>query len=381
MIHRKFTNRLMLGLAAAAVALQGAAAHACMPVTPSPEARVSVVDESAVIVWDAKTKTQHFIRRATFETKAKDLGFLVPSPSQPELAEASDAAFHTLTVAIAPRVVEQERKVWQLGSLFFGRRISNTFNSAGNSMTDGFAAGAAAPDVEVLHRQQVGSYDATVLAATNAEALNKWLKQHGYISSPELAEWVEPYVKQGWKITAFKISNKDDEVQISTTTVRMSFKADRPFFPYREPASQREKPKSGAFAPRSLRVFFISNERVTGALDEKATNVPWPGKTEWAGKLPDSARTELLDSLKLKPEQLPTGTTLTAFEDRSTPRPGTVDVFFSRASDQNAVEPPPIIEYRDVPRIIPIEGILLLMFIVYVGWTVFLRGRLERRLA
>jgi hypothetical protein len=235
-------------------------------------------------------------------------------------------------------------------------------------MSDGFAAGARA-DVEVLDRQQIGDYDATVLAATNAEALNKWLKQHGYISSPELTEWVKPYVRQGWKITAFKISNKNDEGEVSTTTVRMSFEADRPFFPYREPASQRQKPESGEFSPRSLRVFFISNERVSGALDEAATNVEWPGKTEWAGKLLDQPRADLLNSLKLKPDQLPTSATLTAFEDRSTPRPGTADVFFSRASDQGKVEPPPIIEYRDVPTIIPIEGFILLGIVLYMAAT------------
>src|SRR4051794_2669758 len=58
--------------------------------------KVRVASESAIIVWDAAGKTQHFIRRARFETKARDFGFLVPTPTRPELAEASDGAFDLL---------------------------------------------------------------------------------------------------------------------------------------------------------------------------------------------------------------------------------------------------------------------------------------------
>jgi hypothetical protein len=54
-----------------------------------------------------------------------------------------------------------------------------------------------------------------------------------------------------------------------------------------------------------------------------------------------------------------------------------VDVFFSPAADQSTVEPPPIIEYRDVPSIIPIEGLIVLGGVLFMGWT-FVKGRRER---
>jgi hypothetical protein len=64
--------------------------------------RVEIADESAIIIWDASTKTEHFIRRASFTTPADDFGFLVPTPTKPALAEASDSAFSYLERLTAP---------------------------------------------------------------------------------------------------------------------------------------------------------------------------------------------------------------------------------------------------------------------------------------
>src|SRR5437879_4070273 len=60
---------------------------------PHPGDYVGIANETALIIWDAESETQHFIRRATFDTKAKDFGFLVPTPSKPELDEAHDYTF------------------------------------------------------------------------------------------------------------------------------------------------------------------------------------------------------------------------------------------------------------------------------------------------
>lgn len=49
----------------------------------------SIADESAIIVWDASTQTEHFIRRASINVRAADFGFLVPTPALPALAGAA----------------------------------------------------------------------------------------------------------------------------------------------------------------------------------------------------------------------------------------------------------------------------------------------------
>ena len=48
---------------------------------PHPDERVDVAYEEALIVWDDAAKTEHFVRRATFEGTAYDFGFLVPTPN------------------------------------------------------------------------------------------------------------------------------------------------------------------------------------------------------------------------------------------------------------------------------------------------------------
>lgn len=216
-------------LAAIALVASPRPARACAPAPHAGES-VRIFEEEALIVWDAKTKTQHFIRRAAFDTQAKDFGFLVPTPEKPELAEADDSVFFRLAQAIAPKVEWKVEHPLELGSWLFGM------------MLRGAKSEAAIASVDVLAVARVAGFDAVVLRANDADAMAGWLEKHGYEFGPDLRDWLDPYVKASWKITAFKIA-KDASgrtlPELGTEAVRMSFKAEQPYFPYREPASQR----------------------------------------------------------------------------------------------------------------------------------------------
>ncbi len=71
---------------------------ACAPAPPSGKPVVNA-DQTVIIIWDATNKTQHFIRKASFKSEADDFGFLIPSPSQPELAESDNSEFVNLAEA------------------------------------------------------------------------------------------------------------------------------------------------------------------------------------------------------------------------------------------------------------------------------------------
>jgi hypothetical protein len=295
---------------------------ACSVASPANKP-VEIADESAIIVWDSASSTQHFIRRATFKSAADDFGFLVPTPTKPELAEVDDAAFKELARITAPKVVKQPRP-----------------SGGGCSIGCSNAAapkGSAAPNaVEVLGTAHVAGYDAVVLQADNADALAKWLREHGYEFSDALKSWADEYIKLKWKITAFKLSKKGAESSVvSSSAVRMTFKTDKPFFPYREPAT------SGKPGPRLLRVYFVSTERVAGTLGDS----PWPGKTVWSKQLSKDDHEKVASQLKLPQGTEPSAWWLTEFEDHSSPRPGTADVYFNRAADQAPVEREPHIQY------------------------------------
>jgi hypothetical protein len=240
---------------------------------------------------------------------------------------------------------------------------------------------APPPRVEILEEKRVGAFDTAVLKVNDAQALSgwlKWLKKWEYDFSPELIAWVEPYVKQGWIITAFKIANDNpDTKRVASTAVRMTFQTEKPFYPYREPEDQRPASKEisprplgrdsttpvkqadGSFvaphhlpaikgiSPRLLRVFFLGDKRVRGTLGDK--DKLWPGKVVWANKVSAADREKLLEVLKLPQDTPPANWHLTEFEDHSTPRPGTDDVFFGPSDDQEAVERPPSIKFVSRP--------------------------------
>jgi hypothetical protein len=184
--------------------------------------------------------------------------------------------------------------------------------------------------VHVLEEQRVAGYDPVVLEADSASALKDWLAGHGYATRPDLAAWLGPYVKAGWKITAFKIARDATRQEIATSAVRMSFATDRPFFPYSEPADQRDAERQGG-GGRLLRVFFVADSRYAGRLGDAEP---------WAGPLDAAAGQGLADRLNLAITVWPRW--LTVFEDRASPRAGTADVSFVPSASQEEVRPAPV---------------------------------------
>ena len=324
----------------ACLLLLGLAAVACIPSPPANgcgipwrlNQPVSVNSEDALIVWDEATKTEHFIRRANFQTAAKDFGFLVPTPTQPELAEANDSIFAALADATKPRVIYQTVK----------QKVNRNAK---------MAAGAApmmdrAPPmgrVDVLETKKVAGYDAAVLKANDPKALRDWLDKNGYDARKELVEWFQWYTDHEWIITAFKLS-KDGSLanQLTGRTVRMTFKAERPFYPYREPADMRAaKPGAGR---RMLKVFFLADKRYGGTLGDAGQ---WPGQAAWSNANPAHVSSTVFTNIGLEPKAKDAAIAkkwhLTEFEDKSFPRPGTDEVYFKVASDQSTLERPPIV--------------------------------------
>lgn len=326
---------------------------ACAP-APHAGDEIAIVEESALIIWDPATTTEHFIRRATFRGKGRDFGFLVPTPSVPELAEADDDIFKTLTSWAQPPVkyVSSRRLDWSPWLLGSYSRKSN--------------AETAATGVEVLATQTIAGYEAVVLEASDSAALQKWLGDHGYATSDDLASWLHAYVAQRWKITAFKIAATNPEAR--TGAVKMSFVTPRPFFPYREPHSQRQVSSQ---LNRTLHVFFLGPERVTGTI---GSGTEWPAELRRSENLtaPMHAAIAKATSLQISPS-----VRLTAYEDWSSVRAGMDDLFFNRAGDQAPFIPEPkIIETVETTRI-PLD-VVIAVLLVLIAVTIYLRARSTR---
>jgi hypothetical protein len=332
---------------------------------------VYISEESAIIVWDQATKTQHFIRKAAFQagvTKGKeaDFGFLVPTPTIPALDEVGKEAFAIMAQIMAPPLKETS-KVDFTPAMCFLMPIAGSKRGVDK---------APAGNVQVLHQQQVAGYDAAILEASDGKSLNKWLGKNGYVSRPALEQWLDHYVKLKWKITAFKIAEKErpksaaDELfrPVATGAVRMSFSTDKPFFPYREPEDKEEKTREPG--RRLMQVFFLGKGRMAGKLDDTAGTL-WNATVRWTDQVKDSFLEKLAKDLDL---ELPKGTWLTTFEDRTEHRPQ-ADLFFEPAAQQTPIVPPPIIVVTNTVHI-PIDLILIGLTVVGLFlWLLFSKRR------
>src|SRR5262249_45441070 len=125
-------------------------------IAPPPNKPVAMASETAVIVWDEKSRTQHFIRTASFSTAAEHFGFMVPTPNRPELKEAADDAFVELARITAPKVVEKPRP--SSGGCAIGCGLSEKAPGEKDS-------------VQVLERSNVSGFDYAILKASDAGEL------------------------------------------------------------------------------------------------------------------------------------------------------------------------------------------------------------------
>ncbi|MDA0982130.1 MAG: hypothetical protein O3A06_03640 [Proteobacteria bacterium] len=83
------------------------------------------------------------------------------------------------------------------------------------------------------------------------------------MSSPELTAWYRHYIEQKWIFTAFKIDGSEASRRLARgKAVRMSFKTERPFFPYREPESGRRDDGG----KRLLPIHLLAEARYEGEI-------------------------------------------------------------------------------------------------------------------
>ncbi len=345
-------NRLPLLLTLLAVPVS---CQACATIAEDVAGPIRITDESALIVWNAKSHTEHFVRRADFQTRAKNFGFLVPTPSKPQLGAASDELFDDLEQELLPKTktVVQRGVNW----MPFMVALSNIQGCGGASSDD-----AATSSVEVVEKRRVGDYNASVLKASDTRSLLKWLGSHHYAVSSDTRAWLAPYIKAGFFITAFQIASDVKAGQAQAKAVRLTFQSEAPFYPYREP--ERTQRLGGS---RTLRVFYLGDNRVEGRIENGGKTGQWPAKMEYSGRINGAA-------LRSHGLSVPNGALrLTSFEDESAPRPGWGDLRFYAARDQSEKVPAAKVVFKDERWWVPLD-VLVLGVVLLTGM-----GRLTKR--
>ncbi len=286
-------------------------AYACCAVAA---AGVPVVnaDQTVIIWWDQANQMEHFIRKASFSGGGKSIGFLVPTPSRPQLEEAGNAAFRYVSDITAPKAA-----------------------TGGGFPLDCSVAAPSSPmrGVRLIEEKTVAGFDAVVLAADSSKELIEWLRQRDYAFTPEAAAWAEPYLTAGWHITAMKVTKDLDarsKAEVSASALRITFKTDRPIFPYREPDSRGDAARLG-IRHRLLRIYFVAESRYEGRF---SSELQWSAKVRYSQPLQKDQRTDLLRHLNLPESTGPSQAWLTEFEDSWPYGTAPGDVTFSPSANQ-----------------------------------------------
>ncbi|MCE9557870.1 MAG: DUF2330 domain-containing protein [Armatimonadetes bacterium] len=257
--------------------------------------KITFLGQNNIVLYNAKTKMEHFVRQATFEKGDGDsMGFVAPTPSVPKFGEAKPFIF-TKLFSILNAAQDREAN---------GRTGGGGF---------GGAPGAKSP--KVLSVTEVAGYQATVLKASDTRGLAEWLEKNGYTMQPGMQDWLDHYVKKDWYFTAFKVKKQADGY-FRTGLVRMSFKTSTPYNPYFVPKANR-----GA-KPGGLQVLYLDTEvrKPSESTLRKVYSTP----------IPRDERAGIAWYLGLSPGDVPSGLTLTSYSDPKFPRAGTDDVFFRK---------------------------------------------------
>lgn len=195
-----------------------------------------VLQERAIIRWDGQT--EEIWMELDVVGQASEAAWILPAPARAEVKLGDPELFHLLYEWTRPLVEERRRFVMP------------GFGEA----TEGAMVGAR--PVTVLERLNLGPFDVSNLAASDAGALADWLAENGYTFPPNLADVLQPYVEAGWYYVAVRLQTAGAEKPLegALNPLWVTFPTDQLIYPMR----------ATALAPNSLPVtlYVLTDHRV-----------------------------------------------------------------------------------------------------------------------
>lgn len=244
-----------------------------------------IPDQQAIIAWDAATSTQTLAIETRFGavpaatvTPAADArgdspyAWIVPlpGPAAPRISAATPGLFPTVRTIFRPRVYDSipdmlAPLIFLTAMLLLGTWVS--MRGGGSKLSSlvsvllvllGFtcigglllptlgtarsSAGGAAPGVNVLSREIVGSYDISVIGADAAAgvspdiALAAWFKENGFQQPASALPVLADYAARSWVFAAVKLrpdAAANSAAYLTPHPLIFTFKAAAPVYPMR----------------------------------------------------------------------------------------------------------------------------------------------------
>lgn len=146
--------------------------------------------QNAILLHDKGR--EDMILQVRYEGPASEFGWLIPVPSQPQVAVASMASFYELSRFTQEYV--HHRQQWQY---------------AGGSAPSG-----SLPPVTVIEYRTVGGYDVAVLATESADSLARWLLQNSFAIRQGSQTVLRSYLEKHWFIVAIRVHLERNDGQL-----------------------------------------------------------------------------------------------------------------------------------------------------------------------
>ncbi len=216
--------------AAAALCWQPPADSACCYFSAK-EKDILQPAQKAFITWDPAENVETFTVQPKFEGNALDFGMVIPTPSQPKLAEMPKDFFKELAVF----TILKKREYPQSRLLPVPTRMMAP--GAGTGIGGGvMLSKMRGSTVRVLEAGIVGSLDYKIITAERADDLFTWLKDNKYSYAGDEAT-LDFYIKKKWFFTVMKIDTMqmkkgpDGSYAGEVTPTRFQFISDKLVYP------------------------------------------------------------------------------------------------------------------------------------------------------
>ncbi|MCK4745207.1 DUF2330 domain-containing protein [Candidatus Parcubacteria bacterium] len=179
-----------------------------------PNRYIFETDQKAVIFFEDGMET--LILSTSFKGDADDFGWIVPTPSRPEVEKASKEIFTALRELTE---IPTPQSIKSLDGGLFG--VANEVGM-----------------VHVLEEKKIEYYDIAVLAADDKDALVNWLNKNGYHFPKQHSYVLDSYIQNKWFFTAVKITKdaavnnlQQDMWSGSLIPLQFKFLTNRPVYP------------------------------------------------------------------------------------------------------------------------------------------------------
>lgn len=291
--------KLILAAFLMALAFSASTAYACgCGIYVPRRGDANVAQERALVRWDGQREDIVMSLGVLGQSQEAAIILPVPAPANVKLADAN--LFDELAEMTKP--LERDQVEWTL--------------SFGAGATPPEAAAGAPSGVNILSRQSIGPFDVANLAATDTNALKKWLDDNGFQLDAPLIELMQPYVDSSWTFVAVRLRPGQSAQALSGNLdpLSISFDSAQLVYPMRASAHAKQS--------ETLLLYVLADHRIDKANAFGASEVSYADWVEPSALAANSALTPLVTRKFF----------LTKFTDRVDPKQVNDDFRFSVAA-------------------------------------------------